>query len=204
VTVVRLRSLLVGSLVGGLVLLTACAGDDDPTTGTEAPAVTAPPTPPPTTVAPLEGVLRIRPVIARLPIDGMQLNPFGDDAPTGTMVSPDRDSLIAYDLGPAVVTEDDVLSATAEMVQGEWSVLLEITPEAATRLDATAALCLALDPSCESGYLAITVDGFVVSAATVIDPAIGTSVTITGGFTQPEADEIAAAISATISGTTGG
>lgn len=177
----------------GLVLaLTACSGDDDgaePAT-TLAPAPSAPATTT-TTLPPIDGILRLRPVLAPLPVDGIPLNPIGGDQPDGTVIAPENATGLAYQLGPTAIDEDDVSDATAEVIESQWAVIITLGPEGTTAADDLAARCFGRDPSCPRGQVAVTVDGFVIAVPIVDQPSFGGRLVVTGSLSQAEAQALA-------------
>lgn len=172
------------ALLVGLAGACGSEGDTDTPDGTEPPAST-------TVVLTSEGHLRIRPVVTLLPIDGMPLNPFGDDAPDTSIVAPNIDSSIAYDLGPAVADESDVTSAVAAAApSGEWQITVTLARRALADVQTLVDTCLALAPECERGQIAVTIDGFVVTAIPVTGP-IGPTLVLAGGLNEQQATVIA-------------
>lgn len=185
------------TLIATLAIATSCGasgddtGDDTGATG-ETDAATASTT---TVVLTSDGRLRVRPVVTFLPIDGMPLNPFGDDDPAEPIVSPNIDSTVAYDLGPAVADDGDVTEAVAGPGQaGEWSVTVTLSAAATDDVRALAQACLDLAPGCERGQIAVTVDGFVVTALPVTDTRVGPSLVLSGGLNERQATVIAEAL----------
>lgn len=177
--------------VTALSLVTACTGDDAATDAADSSA----PTTPDSVVLTSDGRLRVRPVVTLLPIDGMPLNPFGDDDPAEPIVSPNTDSTVAYDLGPSVADEDDVTEASAAAgAAGEWTVSVTFTPRATDRIRSLAAACLAVEPSCERGQIAVTVDGFVLTALPVTDTDLGPTLALSGGLNEEQATVIASSL----------
>lgn len=187
----RTRSLWL-ALIAAAPVATSCGGSDttnNNTTTTDASTTAT------TVVLTSEGRLRVRPVATLLPIDGMPLNPFGDDDPAEPIVSPNIDSTVAYDLGPAVADDGDVTEAVAAPGQaGEWSVTITLDAAATDDVRALAQVCLDVAPECERGQIAVTVDGFVVTALPVIDTRIGPSLVLSGGLNEQQATVIAEAL----------
>lgn len=169
-----------------VVAAAACGGDDDS-------AETTSPTPAPTTTIVLttEGTLRVRPVVSLLGIDNMPIGSFGDDDPAEDTVGSNLGSTVAYDLGPSVAEESDIVSARAEQSPGEWTVVVTLDDDAVAEVRDLAAVCLAARPRCERGRIAVTVDGVVLADITVLDTAIGPELTLSGGLNEQQAILIA-------------
>lgn len=192
----RLATLLA---CGAIALLASCGGDDEagddatsaPPTPTGATTTTAPPEPP---LPPIEGVLRLRAVLAPLPVDGMSLNPMGGDDPDTTVIAPENATGLAYELGPSVLDESAVVQATSGLVEGQWSVTILLSPVGSAAADDLAGRCVEQDPTCPRGQVAFTVDGFVVSAPVISQPVLGPELVISGSFSEAEAEALAAAL----------
>lgn len=195
-----LRACLTGIVTLALGLA-ACGGDDraEPPTGTDAaPGTTAPPaTSASATVPPIEGVLRLRPVLAPLPVDGIPLNPIGGDQPDDTVIAPENSTGLAYQLGPTAVDEGDVSGASTAVVEGEWVVTITLGPDGAAAADALAARCYLRDPSCPRGQVAVTVDGFVIAVPTVDEPSFEGQLRVAGALSQAEAEALAEVLGGT-------
>ncbi len=170
--------------------LAACGTSSDSTATTVVPAPTTAASST-TTLPPIDGELRLRPVLAPLPVDGIPLNPIGGDRPDDTVIAPENATGLAYQLGPTAIDGDDVASATSGMVASQWSVTIELTPEGAAAADDLAARCLARDPSCPRGQVAVTVDGFVIAVVVVDQPSFGGELVVTGSLSQAEAETLA-------------
>jgi hypothetical protein len=175
------------ALAATLVLaVTACGGGDDS-------VETTAPTPAPTTTIVLttQGTLRVRPVVSLLGIDNMPIGSFGDDDPAEDTVGSNLGSTVAYDLGPSVAEESDIVSARAEQTPAEWTVVVTLAEDAVAEVRELAAVCLAARPRCERGRIAVTVDGVVLADITVLDTALGPELTLSGGLNEQQATLIA-------------
>jgi hypothetical protein len=176
--------------------LAACSGGDDRAepTSTLAPATTSAPS---TTLPPIEGVVRLRPVLAPLPVEGIPLNPIGGDQPDDTVIAPENATGLAYQLGPTAIDEGDVSDAAVEVVQGQWTVTITLGPEGAAAADDLAARCFGRDPSCPRGQVAVTVDGFVIAVPLVDQPSFGGRLVVAGSLSQAEAEALAEVLGGT-------
>jgi hypothetical protein len=164
----------------------ACGVDSDSVETTiPAPATTT------TIVLTAEGTLRVRPVVSLLGIDNMPIGSFGDDDPADDTVASNLGSTVAYDLGPSVAEETDIVSARAEQTPAEWTVVVTLDDDAVAEVRDLAAVCLAARPRCERGRIAITVDGVVLADITVIDEALGPELTLSGGLNERQATLLA-------------
>ncbi len=168
----------------------ACGGSDDasdPTEDTTSVTTT-------TIVVTADGVLRVRPVLSLLVIDDMPIGSFGDDDPAADTVSANLARTLAYDLGPSVAEEDDVVGAEAAMEAGEWVVRVTLSEDATADLRDLAEACLASKRRCEQGRVAVTVDGAVLADIAVVDARIGPTLTLTGGLNETQAQVVADAL----------
>ncbi len=125
------------------------------------------------------------------PADAEVVLPFYDD---------DRNVVGRYRLGPSAVAGDSLEGAVALFHSFiGWHVAPEFKagPEGIDRFNAVSRRCHSRDPSCPTGQVAIELDNEVVSAPAVqADSAVFTpfersSITISGGFTEEEARDIA-------------
>lgn len=82
-------------------------------------------------------------------------------------------------------------SARAELVQGEWQVVVDLTGEGQSTFNALAGQCFQATQSCPTRQLAIVLDDIVQSAPQVNAPQFDGSVNISGSFTQGEARSLA-------------
>jgi hypothetical protein len=175
-----------GIAVALSVTAAACGGDDGSADTTlPAPATTT------TIVLTAEGTLRVRPVVSLLGIDNMPIGSFGDDDPATDTVAANLGSTIAFDLGPSVAEETDVVSARAESTPAGWTVVVTLDDDATDDVRDLAATCLATRPRCERGRIAVTVDGVVLADITVLDDALGPDLTLSGGLNEQQAILIA-------------
>jgi preprotein translocase subunit SecD len=96
-------------------------------------------------------------------------------------------------LGPTALTGEGIADSEAYFDQqtGAYSVRLDLTGSGGTGFDALAAQCFNQMPECPSGNLAIVLDGIVQSAPQVQQPSYQGEVSITGDFTQSEAEDLA-------------
>ena len=112
----------------------------------------------------------------------------------------DRNVVVRYLLGPTEVTGDSLEGAVAlfEAVQG-WYVSPPFKP-GADGIDLFNELgqrCFYLDPTCPTKQIAIEIDNEVISAPRIQDqqsayaPFERDNITITGGFTEDEAKDLA-------------
>jgi hypothetical protein len=170
-----------------VVASAACGEDDDDSTETTAPT----PAPTTTIVLTTEGTLRVRPVVSLLGIDNMPIGSFGDDDPAEDTVGSNLGSTVAYDLGPSVAEESDIVSARAEQTPAEWTVVVTLDDDAVAEVRDLATVCLAARPRCERGRIAVTVDGVVLADITILDTAIGPELTLSGGLNEQQATLIA-------------
>lgn len=169
--------------------LVACGGSDE-----EASAPTLGETTTTTLVLTADGLLRVRPVVSLLVIDDMPIGSFGDDDPSEDTVSANLASTLAYDLGPSVAEEDDVVSTEVVQEAGEWSVRITLSDAATADVRDLATACLATRPRCERGRIAVTVDGAVLADITVVDEQVGPVLTLTGGLNEEQATVVADAL----------
>ncbi len=106
-----------------------------------------------------------------------------------------NDQIIArLRLGPAKATGTIVKSANAVPPQGftgDWAVSVDLTGTGNKLFNELAGVCYAGGPECPTKQIAITLDGVVRSAPTVQEPTFAGRVSITGGFTEGEARDLA-------------
>lgn len=173
-----------------VLILGACGSNDTSTAETTTTGVATTTT----TAAPYAGLLRVRPVRSVLPVDGIQLGLIGDDVTDDTVIAPEPQAGIAYDLGRSALDEGDVIGAEAREVSGSWAVVLTFDAQGQAALDELTTRCFARDPSCARGQIAITVDGRVVAAPVVTAPTIGPGLTIAAPLSAAQAQALAAAL----------
>jgi preprotein translocase subunit SecD len=132
-----------------------------------------------------------------------QVTPRENDKPANTVVLPDRDGKVLYQMGPAFALGEEAIStADAQVNNGAWVVELKLK-EGAKGLDAwnaMAAKCYAsaqgnTDPACPTGGMAIVLDGKVISAPVPQEAFFSSpNVEVSGGgsgFKQSEARDLA-------------
>jgi preprotein translocase subunit SecD len=143
--------------------------------------------------------LRFRPVIEEVDPSVVELTEPEDDLADVEVVldgEPQDGFASRYRLGPTALTGTAVVTANA-LLDIDWYVLVELErgPDALDRFNQLAADCFSNRPNCPSGRLGIVIDGTVISA-----PVFQTSsfpdgnVSITGQFTQQEAQDLATAL----------
>ncbi|MEU1509015.1 hypothetical protein [Kitasatospora sp. NPDC005748] len=105
--------------------------------------------------------------------------------------------VMKYALAPAALQGSDVAKASAVLdsqTVGRWQVQVDFTPQGGT---AFAALTGRIAPQPEpANQMAVTVDGTVLSAPYVAEAITGGSAVISGTFTEDEAKDLAAALTA--------
>jgi hypothetical protein len=116
---------------------------------------------------------------------------------------PDHDGVTCYGLGPAGGTGEDLEHAkVAPGPEGEWVVTTRVRDASRSKLSNLFDACYRNEPFCEApdsasghGRLAFVLDDEVVSAPTVqaLGLALG-DIQISGGFTKPQAEDLAALI----------
>ena len=167
--------------------------------GTESPTPTPSPTATPT---PTPGTAPTQPPAAEGPatadeqaqlaaLDCGDLQAGTVDDPDASLMTCDQDNTSRFLLGPADVVGTDVDSATAVIPQNDvtWVVDLDFTDEGAQKfLESTQALSAQTFPN---NAFAIVLDGRVVSYPTVEEPIAGGRATISGQFSQAEAQALA-------------
>jgi preprotein translocase subunit SecD len=170
-----------------------------------------PQTPPPTS-APADTLPSDTVPTDSLPIDSVPTDSLPTDSlPTDTVVAPlptqtvdpsaeilpTRDG-IAECVGPAQGTGEVFERGSAEPTldpsQG-WGVAVDLRGgEGRDTWNNLASQCFSRVPTCPTQRLAIVLDSVVQSAPTVNEPNFTDSVSITGSFTQSEAEELAAVL----------
>ena len=167
--------------------------------GTESPTATPSPSATPT---PSPGAAPEQPPAAEGPATAEEQAELAAldcaDIPAGTIDDPDaslftcdQDDASRFLLGPADVVGTDIDSATAGIPQGDVSFVvdLDFTSDGAEKfLASTQALSAQTFPN---NAFAIVLDGRVVSYPTVENPIPGGRATISGQFTQEEAQALA-------------
>jgi preprotein translocase subunit SecD len=138
--------------------------------------------------------LLFRPVLATLPYNQsatppgqppVQTTPPDQDQPNATVVLPDKNKQVRYELGPAQLTGKALASADATIDQtGQWKVQFTTTGKGSGEWDAVA----------QKNYqkqVAIDLDGVVQSAPQINAQQFNGRGEITGNFTQQQAKDLA-------------
>lgn len=136
--------------------------------------------------------LRFRPVLGLVEPE-VPLTEPEDDSAAATVVLAGDDGL-AYELGPTALTGSGISDANALLDQGaRWLVQVDLVrgPEGIEPFNELASLCFSRDETCPTGQLGIVLDGTVISAPVFQEARFDDSVTITGDFTQEEAQDLA-------------
>ncbi|MDY7101141.1 MAG: SecD/SecF family protein translocase subunit, partial [Actinomycetota bacterium] len=169
---------------------TTVAGEGDDTTSTTVAEVATSPSGCPVTpdfeaVAALSAQDELTPPEGDIATDPVLLAEYDDDG----------NDAVWYVLGCTELVGTAVADAQAALVGvSEWIVELEFEDgqDGIDGFNAIAARCFNAEPVCPAGALAIVLDGRVVSAPTINTPSFDEGVaTITGGFTQSEAQDLA-------------
>lgn len=123
-----------------------------------------------------------------------------DDDPAKQVILPQLDKSgnvqTRYVLGPTDVKGNVVKSAqaTAPQLGGEWTVDVGFTGDGGQKFLDISKKCVAKDPTCPNGALAIVLDGVVQSAPTIQSSLVqnfDNKAQITGAFGQKEAKNLA-------------
>ena len=77
-----------------------------------------------------------------------------------------------------------------QLFQGQWQVTLSIKGEDLELFNQVAAECYNRQQTCPTGKLAIVLDGVVQSAPSINVPAFDTGLSISGSFTESEAEDL--------------
>ncbi|MBV8980556.1 MAG: protein translocase subunit SecD [Acidimicrobiia bacterium] len=135
--------------------------------------------------------LLFRPVLNQLPYnanpgpDQPKATPPEQDEPTATVILPDKDKRVLYQLGPAQLTGKALASADAVIDQtGQWKVDFTTTGKGSGQWDEVA----------RNNYqkqVAIDLDGVVQSAPQINAQSFGGRGEITGNFSQTDAKNLA-------------
>jgi preprotein translocase subunit SecD len=174
------------------------ADDEDPATGDGPPADD-----PAADDEPIEGADELEPeatpeqqaAVDACFAEGATLTAREDDRPQDYVLLTD-DRGVLYCLGPTLLTGESIESALATPLSfGEWEVrpTFRAGPQGIDLFNQAAALCFAGDPNtCPTRQLAIVLDGEVIVAPTINAPTfLREQITITGGFSQNEAQDVA-------------
>jgi preprotein translocase subunit SecD len=167
-------------------LLAQPAGTPSPSPSATAPAPAAPTQPPAA-----EGPPSAEEQAQLAALDCAELPEGAIDDPAKSLFTCDEDDANRFLLGPADVVGTDVSSATAGIPQGDVSfvVNLDFTDQGADKFfKSTQKLAGQTFPN---NAFAIVLDGKVVSYPTVNEPIPGGQATISGSFTQAEAQALA-------------
>lgn len=193
-----------------LALAVSACGDDDSepvAAGDEATSSTTAPetsTPDTTDTAGAEPAapadLEFRPVLQLLPPGGI-----GDGCSTPDAAWTADQPVLApqleadqevgcFELGSVEVDGSVVESASAsEQGAGQWGVALTLTSDGIVDFNETVRACFDGAPTCPTRQLAIVVDRMVISAPSINAPAFERDqISISGGFTQADAEALAA------------
>src|SRR5437868_12163506 len=138
--------------------------------------------------------LLFRPVLQTLPFNEtttapgqppVKTTPPEQDDPSATVILPDKNKRVRYQLGPAELTGKALASADATIDQtGQWKVEFTTTGKGSGEWDAVA----------QKNYqkqVAIDLDGVVQSAPQINAQQFGGRGEITGNFTQRDAKDLA-------------
>jgi preprotein translocase subunit SecD len=172
------------ALTDGLLAQLASTPSPSPSASATAPAA---PTQPPAAEGPPSAEEQAQ--LAAL--DCAELPEGALDDPAKSLFTCDEDDTNRFLLGPADVVGTDVSSATAGIPQGDVSfvVNLDFTDEGSDKFfESTQKLAGQTFPN---NAFAIVLDGKVVSYPTVNEPIPGGQATISGSFTQAEAQALA-------------
>src|SRR6056297_2341173 len=132
-----------------------------------------------------------------LPDDGVVVPPITETVTPGAELLPTRDGTVEC-VGPAQGTgevfERGSAEPTLDASQG-WGVAVDLRGgEGRDTWNSLASQCFSRAATCPSQRLAIVLDSVVQSAPTVQEPNFQDSVSITGTFTQGEAEELASVL----------
>ena len=197
--------------VAVLALAVSACGDDDTepvaadeaTSSTTAPATSSPDTTDRGAAEPaVPADLEFRPVLQQLPPggtgDGCSTSEVDWDADQPVLAPQleDDEEVVCFELGPAEVDGSVVESAVAvEMPPGPWGVALVLTSDGIVQFNETIRDCFDGAPTCPTRQLAIVVDRVVISAPSINAPEFERDqISISGGFTQAEAEALAAGL----------
>ncbi|MCB0992030.1 MAG: protein translocase subunit SecD, partial [Acidimicrobiales bacterium] len=111
------------------------------------------------------------------------VTPPDQDDPTKYVILPSSDGTLLHLLQPAVLTGEIVADANASF-NGSWFVLVDMTSEGSGAFDAMATQFF-------GQQVAIALDGVVESAPTINAREFNGQATITGNFTESEAEDLA-------------
>jgi preprotein translocase subunit SecD len=114
-----------------------------------------------------------------------------EDKRNATVILPDRDGKVRYQLGPTALTGRLVTSASARFNSGGsgWVVVLNFNSVGQKKFNDLAASSYSKSPP--QNAVAIVLDGVVQSAPAFQTPNFDGSVEISGNFSQTEAEDLA-------------
>jgi preprotein translocase subunit SecD len=188
--------MIVATAVLAMTASGCSSGDEegDSTTVASTPSVAETQAPPAQDGAPVD-IVTLHPVLEVSPT-GADLGPVmtTDDAASAVQggAALDRSGEQRYLLGPGADLAGIVEpGAQQQIIGGEWSVSVGLSPEGSATFNGFAAECFSSTEVCPTGQLAIVLNGEVVSAPTVQEPSFGEEVTISGLFSEAEASEFA-------------
>lgn len=158
-----------------------------------------------TQIAEAQGALRLRPVLAQVPLGAEDTNaeieaalpvtPPAEDTPDATVTLKDLDESAVYQLGPMEATGEIVDTAEPRLGDsGQWevSLVLRTGADGVDLFNSIAARCATGDPTCPTGRLAIVVDSVVQVAPTIQQESFARDeVVISGSFSESEARHLA-------------
>ncbi|MEO6627101.1 MAG: protein translocase subunit SecD [Aquihabitans sp.] len=119
--------------------------------------------------------------------------------PAGGVTLPSDDGLALYTMGPVGMKGDALKSSQASLNNGQWEVLTSVKGSEQKSANVVFNACYNGQPTCPAasadgrGLIAIVLDGKVLSAPAVNGPNLASSenFSITGGFSQTEAKDLA-------------
>jgi preprotein translocase subunit SecD len=179
-----------------VLAVSSCSSSDDggDTTAAPTPSIADTQATPQQDGAPVD-IVTLHPVL-ELSTTGADLGPAMtmDDSASAVQggAAADRTGQQSYLLGPGSDLADLVApGAQQQIVSGEWSVSIGLSPDGSDTFNEFAAECYSSTDACPTSKLAIVLNGEVVSAPTVQEPSFGQELTITGQFSEAEARELA-------------
>ncbi|MBK5287435.1 MAG: protein translocase subunit SecD [Acidimicrobiia bacterium] len=119
------------------------------------------------------------------------VTPEAQDKRNAVVNLPGRDGQVLYQLGPTALTGRLVTSATArfESGSGQWSVSVNFNGLGHQKFDALAAA--SISKPAPQNAVAIVLDGIVQSAPTFQEASYPNGVSISGSFSQSDAEDLA-------------
>jgi len=140
------------------------------------------------------GVLEFRPVYFIAPAATCE-DPIAGIFP---MLGPDGGLVSCYQLGEPIPGSEAIVGAEAVLdpAAEEWVVSLTLSPEGVDSFNSFAPGCVANDPTCPTGQVAVVVDGVTLSAPEVAVASFASDeIQIVGGMDEQDARILAAAVS---------